>query len=52
MPPEANIPSVMRQRPNSVAGQDLNSCDKGSAGFDERNSLAATAREVSLAESA
>ena len=43
MPPEANIQSVMRQRLSSMEVQGLHSCDEGSAGFDERNSLAATA---------
>jgi hypothetical protein len=43
MPSEANIQSMMRQRLNSVEMQCLHSCDEGSAGFDERTSLAATA---------
>ena len=52
MPPEANIQSVMRQRLSSMEMQCLHSCDEGSAGFDERISLAATAcARCSLAES-
>lgn len=43
MPPKANIQSVMRQCLSSMEVQGLHSCDEDSAGFDERNSLAATA---------
>ncbi len=43
MPPEANIQFVMRQHLYSVAVLGLHSCSEGSAGFDERISLAAAA---------
>ena len=43
MPPEANIPSVMRQCLNSVTVRGLHSSDERSAGFDVRISLVAAA---------
>lgn len=43
MPPEAKSQSVIRQCLSAVEVQGLHSCDEGSAGFDERNSFAATA---------